>query len=253
MQVSAYSEFSNDNNWSYYGSYRPEGLDNRRTRGGPLTLALPSWTAGTVFQTDTQHRLYFYAGVDGLRSESGSWYLSTYPAVEWKPSSAVSLKIGPGYERIHEDAQWVATVVDPSATETYSRRYVFGTLDQTSVSASVRLNWTFSPRLSLETYLQPYISSADYGNFRSLVRPRSYEFAPYAYGSNPSFTATSLKGNAVLRWEYRPGSALFLVWTQERYDEAPVGEFDLSGSFDQMRGLPPENVFLVKLTYYFAP
>ena len=57
----------------------------------------------------------------------------------------------------------------------------------------------------------------------------------------------------MLRWEYRPGSALFLVWTQERYDEAPAGEFDLSNSIDQMGGLPPENVFLVKLTYYFSP
>ena len=218
-----------------------------------MMVALPSWTAGTEFQTDSQHKLYFYAGVDGLRSDSGTWYVATYPAVEWKPNSAVSLKIGPGYERVHEDAQYVTVEADPLATETYGRRYVFGTLDQTSVSASLRLNWTFSPRLSLETYAQPYISSGRYTNFRSLARPQTYEFTPYAYGDNPDFTVCSLKGDAVLRWEYRPGSVLFLVWTQQRYDESSVGSFDLPNSFQQVTGLPPENVFLAKLTYYFTP
>jgi len=253
VQASGYSEFNNDDTWSYYGSFRPQSLDNRRTRGGPLMLSPPSWTAGTEFQTDTQHKLYYYLSVDGLQSDAGTWYVATYPAVEWKPSSALSLKIGPGWERFHEDAQYVTTEADPLATETFGRRYVFGTLDQTTVSASVRLNWTFSPRLSLETYAQPYISSGAYTNFRSLVRPRSYDFAPHTYGDNPDFTAFSLKGDAVLRWEYRPGSVLFLVWTQQRYDESAVGEFDLPNSIDHVTGLPPENVFLVKLTYYFTP
>jgi len=253
VQASGYSEFNNDMTWSYYGSYRLQSGDNRRTRGGPLTVALPSWTGGTEFMTDSQHKLYFYAGVDGLVSQSGTWYVASYPAVEWKPNSAVSLKVGPGYERTHEDAQYVTTNVDPSATETYGRRYVFGTLDQTTVSASLRLNWTFSPRLSLETYAQPYISSADYTHFRSLARPRTYEFDPYVYGDNPDFTAFSLKGDAVLRWEYRPGSVLFLVWTQQRYDENTNGEFDLPNSVQHVTGLPPENVFMVKLSYYFTP
>jgi hypothetical protein len=191
--------------------------------------------------------------VDGLWSRAGTSYLQTYPAVEWKPNAAVSLKIGPGWERLHEDAQYVTTTADPLATETFGRRYVFGTLDQTTVSASLRLNWTFSPRLSLETYAQPYISSGAYRNFRSLVRPKSYEFAPYAYGDNPDFTVFSLKGDAVLRWEYRPGSVLFLVWTQQRYDESTNGDFELPNSIGHVTGLPPENVFLVKASYYFTP
>ena len=117
----------------------------------------------------------------------------------------------------------------------------------------MELNWTFSPRLSLETYAQPYISSGAYTHFRSLVRPRSYEFAPYDYGDNPDFTVFSLKGDAVLRWEYRPGSLLFLVWTQQRYDENTVGNFDLSSSVSHVGRLTPENVFMVKLTHHFTP
>ena len=252
VQASGYTEFNNNETWSYYGSYRPQSLDNRLTRGGPLTLAPTSWTAGTEFQTDTQHPLYFYISGDGLWSESGTSYVAGYPAVEWKPTAAVNLKVGPGWERFHGDA-YVTTEDDPLATETFGKRYVFAGLDQTTVSAVMELNWTFSPRLSLETYAQPYISSGAYTHFRSLVRPRSYEFAPYAYGDNPDFTVFSLKGDAVLRWEYRPGSVLFLVWTQQRYDENTNGEFDFSSSIHHVTGLPPENVFMVKASYYFTP
>jgi hypothetical protein len=252
-QVSGYTEFNNDYTWSYYGSYRPQTLDNRLTRGGPLALAPASWAAGTEFQTGTQHKLYYYLSGDGMWSAAGTSYLSTYPAVEWKPNGAVNLKVGPGWEYLHEDAQYVTTEDDPAATATYGKRYVFGALDQTTVSATVELNWTFTPRLSLETYAQPYISSGTYSNFRSLDRPRSYDFTPYAYSDNPDFTVFSLKGDAVLRWEYRPGSVLFLVWTQQRYDESADGTFDLSNSLSHVAQLRPDNVYMVKLSYYFTP
>src|SRR5262249_23143208 len=155
------------------------------TRGGPLMQAPRSWTAGTEIETATLHKLYFYASVDGLWSQAGTSYLQAYPAIEWKPNAAGSLKVGPGGEWLHEDAQYVTTEDDPLATETFGRRYVFGTLDQTTVSATLELNWTFTPRLSLETYAQPYISSGAYTNFRSLAWSRSYDFTPYAYGDNP--------------------------------------------------------------------
>ena len=253
FQASGYTEFNNDDTWSYYAQLRPEGLDNRRTRGGPLMRELPSLAAGTEFQTDAQHRFYYYASVDGSLSKSGASYLSAYPAVEWKPSPVVNLKLGPGIERIHEDAQFVESKADPLFTETFGTRYVFGSLDQTSVYASLRLNVTFSPRLSLETYARPYVSTGSYGDFRTLARARSYDFKPLAYNGNLDFTVRSLKGDAVLRWEYRPGSVLFLVWTQRRAEEDARGEFDLPTSLDRMTKLRPDNVYLVKLSYYFTP
>jgi hypothetical protein len=253
VQLTGYTELQNSMNSSYYVSYRPQSLDNRRTRGGPLTLALPTWLAGNEFQTDPQRRWYGYISVDGSWSESGSWGAQVYPALEWNPVPTVNLKVGPGWERLHEDAQYVTTTSDPLATETYGHRYVFGVLDQTTVSASLRFNWTFSPSLSLETYAQPYVSSAKYQDFRSLVRPRSYDFVPIPYGGQPDFTVRSLKGDAVLRWEYRPGSVLFLAWTQTRADQNELGDFLLSSSFDAMMRLKPDNVYLVKLSYYFTP
>ena len=253
VQVSGYTEFNNANTLSYYASFRPQSLDNRLTRGGPLALARPTWLFGNEFQSDTQQKLYTYLSLSGSWSESGSWDVQAYPSMAWNPVPVVNLKIGPGWERLHEDAQYVTSASDRLATGTYGRRYVFGTLDQTTISASLRLNWTFSPRLSLETYVQPYLSSADYRDFRSLVRARSYDFAPYAYAGDPAFTVRSLKGDAVLRWEYRPGSVLFLVWTQKRSEQDAAGELNVPVSVDRLARLRPNNVYLVKLSYYFTP
>ena len=110
-------------------------------------------------------------------------------------------------------------------------------------------DWTFTPRLSLQTYVQPFVSTALYMDYKYLAAPGTYEFVPTTYSGNPNFTTRSLKGNAVLRWEYRPGSAFYLVWTQERseYEEAPSYL-----EFERAPDAVPENIFRVKATYYFG-
>jgi hypothetical protein len=174
----------------------------------------------------------------------------------------------------------VTTVPDPTATGTYESRYVFATLKQTSVSLDTRLNWTFSPKLSFQLYLQPFVVSGLYGDLKQLRRPRRYEFDVYgrqagtiardpatavytidpdgggpaaAFGvSDPNFNFRSLLGNAVLRWEYRPGSALFLVWQQSRNEVQPFGDFDFSRDFRALLDNGPENVVAIKATYWLG-
>ena len=246
---SSYTEFHGGQTLSLYATYNGKSLNNRRTRGGPLTLNLPSGSWGADYVGASQRTLYTYASVGGTNSTpSGSWYVYAYPGVEWKPTAAFSMKVTPGYEQVHEDAQYVTSRSDASSP-TYGRRYVFGTLDQRTASASFRINWTFTPRLSVQSYVQPFVSTANYHDFKYLAQPESYIFTPYAYTGNPNFTSRSLKGNAVLRWEYRPGSTIYLVWTQERsqYDTFS-GPVDLDVAPDAV----PENVFLVKATYYFT-
>ncbi|HEY3215386.1 MAG TPA: DUF5916 domain-containing protein [Candidatus Eisenbacteria bacterium] len=251
LQASGYTELHNGSTGSYYVAYNPQTINNRRTRGGPLTLNPKAFSFGADFETDSQRRWYTFAELSGSRSASGSWAFDLYPGVEWKPAPTFNLKIGPCWERLHEDAQYVTSLGDPTAAETYGRRYVFAALDQNSAWASLRLNWTFTPQLSLQTYVQPFISSAGYRDFKALVRAGSYEFTPTTDTGNQDFTVRSLKGNAVLRWEYRPGSALFLVWTQKRSDYQTVDEFTLSA--DRLLETRPENVFLAKLSCYFTP
>jgi hypothetical protein len=148
------------------------------------------------------------------------------------------------------------------------------------VSAAIRLNWTFSPTLSLQLYAQPLISSGGYTRFKTLARPRAFAFDVYGEGGstitdndsvyvldadgagaaaavdtleNPDFSVHSLRGNAVLRWEYLPGSTMFFVWTQSRSGDENVGDFRFRHSMGRMLETAPDNIFMVKVTYWWNP
>jgi len=249
VEASSYTEFKNGHTVSAFGTFDAPALNNRRTRGGPLTRNLGAFSGGADYLSDTQRRTYYYASAGGRTSASGAWSVYIYPGVEWKPASVLSIKLTPGWERVHEDAQFVTVLVDP-ASATNGRRYVFATLDQRTASASLRLNWTFTPRFGLQTYVQPFVSSAAYRGFKALDQARSYSFSPTRYAGNLDFTVRSLKGNAVLRWEYRPGSTLFLVWTQRRSESDPIAEIPLP--LGRVGDARPENIVLAKLSYYFS-
>jgi hypothetical protein len=152
------------------------------------------------------------------------------------------------------------------------------------VAADVRLDWIISPKLSFQFYLQPFVSSGLYTGFGSLARSRSYEFTRFGLGGstmssiiaddggtagyaldpdgpgpapahaidNPNFNVVSLRGNAVLRWEYLPGSVLYVVWTQSRFDYEPNGEFAFHGSMSHLFDVHPDNIFMLKLSYWLG-
>jgi hypothetical protein len=135
---------------------------------------------------------------------------------------------------------------------------------------------TFTPSLSLQLYLQPLISHGDYEHFKELARPKSYAFNIYsdeqiirsngefeidpdASGSaqsfsfdNPDFNYKSLRGNAVLRWEYKPGSTLYLVWTQNRWNDEYEEPFSFRRSGKQLLNTKPDNIFMIKATYWWS-
>jgi uncharacterized protein DUF5916/cellulose/xylan binding protein with CBM9 domain len=249
IEGSSYTEFKNGHTLSLYGTFDAPALNNRRTRGGPLTRNPKAISVGMDYLGNTQQRSYGYLSAGGASSATGSWSAYAYPGAEWKPSAAVSIKLTPGWSRLHEDAQFVTVLTDP-ASPTNGHRYVFATLDQRTASASLRLNWTFTPRIGLETYVQPFVSSAAYKGFKSLARARSYAFDPSGYTDDLDFTVRSLKGNAVLRWEYRPGSTLFLVWTQRRSESDSFAETSLP--LDRVGDARPENIVLIKLSYYLS-
>lgn len=229
--------------------------------------------------SDPNRRWVLGVGLHGTGYRYGSddgW--SVRSSLEWKPGSRVSLALEPQLERSRTTAQYVDTFDDPLATATYGHRYVFAGLDQTTLSASLRLNWIFTPRLSLEVYAQPLLSSGEYAGFKELARPRSFDFNGYpdpaathdpdrivvdpdgpaggAAGQeidDPNFSLASLRGNAVLRWEYSPGSTLFLVWTQNRSDEETVGNFEMGRGVRRMFEASGDNIFLVKVSYWWNP
>lgn len=231
-----------------------KAYDDRLTRGGPLAIR-PQWWSGRMhLSSDGRKPVTIGFGIGAEDFEYGGWSVSTGVNVGVKSSTRWNLTVGPTVSRAFVPAQYVTTVADASYDATYGRRYVFAPLTQTTVGLESRLNVTFSPTLSLETYMQPLLSSADYGDARQLVAPKTYDFAPYA-GSVPSldFNLRSLRGNAVLRWEWRQGSTMYFAWQQRRSDFAPYGDFDLGRDHRALIGTRPDNVFLVKMNYWFNP
>ena len=228
--------------------------DDRLTRGGPLATRPAWWSENGSVSTDGRKPIVATLGLGGERYESGAWDWNASLALGVKTSSRWNLTVTPSFGRAHATAQYVETVSDPSYAPTYGARYVFAPLDQTTVGLETRFNMTFTPHLSLETYVQPLLSSANYGDPIFLVAPRTYIFDPYA---NPvpslDFNLRSLRGNAVLRWEWRPGSTMYVAWQQRRQDFADVGDFQFARDRQALFDTRPDDVFLVKVNYWLSP
>jgi hypothetical protein len=258
-------------NWDY--AYNPQTVNIRATRGGPAMINLPGWQVDLNLSTDSQKNLIFSLGGGVYKtSYANSSYI--YGEVDFNPSPNISFSIAPELDKNYDNAQWVNSYSDPYELATYGNRYVFATFHQTTLSAGIRLNWTFTPKLSLQLYMQPLISAGDYRNFKELAKPRTYSFNTYGQGGstfnsdtytvdpdgpgpaqpftidNPDFNFVSLRGNAVLRWEYLPGSVVYFVWTQTRSDQETIGAFQFNNSFNRMWTLNPDNTFIVKFTYW---
>ena len=259
-------------NWNL--AYNPETINNRRTRGGPLTLNPPGYQVNAYLSSDDKKDIIIGAGFFTYQTNySYNWDFNS--SIEVRPSSNVSIIIEPYYSINNEFAQWVDSFSDETAVNTFGRRYVFAKLDQKTFGAGIRLNWTFTPELSLQLYAQPLISSADYKNFKELAAPKTYDFNIYGTGSstfnestliadpdgngpanpiqieNPDKSFKSLRGNVVLRWEFVPGSIVYFVWTQTRSDSEENGVFRFGRSFRRLFNTEADNIFMVKFSYWF--
>lgn len=273
------------NYWGMSGNlvYNPATLDRFGTRGGPMMRNTNRYGAYIEAWTDSRNTISYYVGTNPGRSESGGYRLTLYAGATIKPTSGIQVRISPEFTRDVTIAQWVANVPDPTAAATYGTRHVFGKIDQREISASVRLDWTFTPKLSLQVYLQPLVSVGAYSAFKELREPRSYTFNRYgedngstisydAEGgqytvdpdgagpagslsfSNPDFNFASLRGNAVVRWEFLPGSTAFFVWTHSNFDDSDPGTLDYGRDFGKLfSNGNHDDVFLVKVAYWLHP
>jgi hypothetical protein len=190
----------------------------------------------------------------------GSWFTNRVggksydvnPEFTIRPIPALMLTAGLRYGRNIADAQWVNGVTDST------NHYVFAHLDQSTVALTGRFNYTLTPNLSIQLYAQPFVSAGDYAGFKETANPRSLDYsaryAPYAYDTvangDPDFNVKSFRTTNVLRWEYRPGSTLFVVWQQARENDAVPGGFDARRDLHGIFSVAPTNVFLVKLSYW---
>ena len=171
---------------------------------------------------------------------------------------------------------------DPTAVTFFGSRYVLSSLHQQTIGLDTRVSWTYSPTMSLELYVQPFFASAHYFAFKEYAAPRSadlriygrdrgtisrttgsdgvvssYTIDPDGSGpaipftiSNPDLTEASLRGNAVFRWEYRPGSVLYVAWTHSRAADTTFGNLELSRDRDALYATRPDNILLIKASWW---
>lgn len=228
----------------------PGAFDDRLTRGGPVVRTPLSWSSDQKLTTDTRKNLSAAVDVHEEGARDGSYGRALSATVTARPKPNLQLTFGPSVSRFHNAVQYVTTFADPTATLTYGQRYVFAGLEQHSVEFDTRADWTITPRLSFQLYLQPFVATGDYHDFKSLVAARTRNYAPTSAPSNPNFNLRSLRGNAVLRWEFRPGSALFVAWNENRADTEPFGDFRLGRDVRAIPFGPSHDVFLVKVSYW---
>ena len=263
-----------------------EYYNDRLLRGGPVARQPAQRSVNLWGTTDTRRKVWFnpsafyarYAGDDSWNA-SGSLYMET------RPRSNVQVTVGPSYFKQFSTAQYVRGVDDATVPAAMgARRYVFANLNQATLSFDTRINWTLTPKLSLQSYIQPFVAVGKYQEFKEFTTPREYAFARYGVDqgtiapntnaagrvtsytvdpdgagpaeafnvNNPNFNVHSLRGNAVLRWEYRPGSALFFVWQQQRSGSEAAYDLDAGRDVGAIFRERPTNIFLVKAAYWLS-
>ena len=235
------------NHWSWNATTYAQApaFSSRATRGGPVmaTMANQSWSF--YFDTNGNKPWFWSIGYYPFYSASGSWQQEISPYFQWRPKSNIGLSAGPDFYKGHTDAQFY----DNSGTLATGSR--FSQLEQTQVSMNFRIDYSATPNVSFQVYLQPLMTTLRYHDLKELARSRTYEFVPVDPAYEDASTFASLRGNAVLRWEYHPGSAMYFVWTQERQDDSPVSEFDMAHSMHLVSNAPANNVFMVKVAHHF--
>ena len=271
------------NFWSVNSFYihHPVTLDERLTRGGPAVMRTGYDFGSININTDQRKTTVLGMRVDVASGvSSGTHSLTLGPSIAIKPKANLFISLSPNFSADEEAAQFVQKEADPTATAFGGTRYVFAFLTQRTVSFDARVNMTFTPELTLELFAQPFIASGEYTRFREFAAPRTVDKVEYGKDigtitydapnaryivdpdgagaapsfniGNPDFTVRSLRGNSVLRWQYRPGSTVFFVWTQERSGFDDVGRFQLGPQSRAIFKDRPVNIFLVKVNYWLG-
>ena len=257
-EIWTYCELKNYWNYDLWVGRNLESFNDDDTmRGGTLIRRTPGWWIYTQLSTDSRKRVRLYLNPIFASGDDGQYYdYDVNVHLHIRAASNVEFSIGPRYAYQFREAQWVK-LVEENVNGRIKKHYIYGELTSRTLDLTTRVNISFTPTLSLQFYVQPFIAIGDYTDFKELIEPKSYRFKPYTLNENHDFHRRSLRGNTVLRWEFRPGSTLFLVWSQSREAALEsVQEADLDfrplhrlGSSFTDNG---ENIFLIKCRYWFG-
>jgi hypothetical protein len=232
---------------------------DRCARGGPAVRQDPYLAPWITIEGDDRRPLVPILSANYTRGDQGrSETIDLSPELKLKVSSRFTTSLGAAYNHNRNDLQYFGTFTDVTG----GQHYTFAHLDQKTLSLTWRLGYTFTPTTSLQIYASPFISKGTYSNVREIAqaRARSYSerYRPYgdpAVADEPGgFNFQQFRSNVVFRWEYRPGSTLFLVWSQGREGSSPIeGTESFRGNLGDLFGRRANDTFLVKVSYWLTP
>jgi hypothetical protein len=249
--INLHAQFTNL--WNSGGgiNVNARNFDDRLTRGGPGGYTLPNVNGWYYLSTDGRRKVSFNWNLNFFRT-SRSHGVQIEPSVTVRPTAALSVEFGHMFDQNLNDAQWISEEIRDDRT-----RYVFGRLDQHTSSMTTRVNYTITPNLSVQVYAQPFVSSGNYTQFKELVNGRAPDYderyTPYVYVGSPDFKVLSFRTTNVMRWEYKPGSTLFVVWQQGREGLGTPNGFRYGQDFGDVFATASSNALLVKLAYWLNP
>ena len=248
--------------------------DHHLTRGGPSVGTEQGWSSSIDLENSSTDQTRWSVALQYGQDDWGGWTGSVEGSTAMVPGPRWQVSLRPSYEREVNARQYVTTL-SGGAPATYGGRYVFGFIDRTTIAAEARVSFTLQPDLTLDLYSQPFTASGRYYDLGELPEPRSRRLRTYGTDgttierlqdrdyevtdgadtfvlTNRDFKVRSFRSTTVLRWEWRPGSTLFLVWQQDRSGLKEIG--DRAGPGDLFRSVTAsgDNFFAVKVSYWLG-
>jgi hypothetical protein len=270
---SAYFEFLNKWAVNTSVSYTSQSLDARILRGGGA-MRLPSvWYENIYGRTDPSKKFCFELATElSMSDNSSALYYSVQPGIKYTPLNTLKLSASFNYSGNRNNLQYISTTCSGN-----DPRYILGTLEQHTMGITFRVDYNITPELSIQYYGSPFVAVGKYSEFKrvtdakaaayqnrfSLLDPtldsnNMYEVSEnnnavinYSF-RNPDFNFSQFRSNFVFRWEYRPGSQIYLVWSQDRTAFAQPGSPALQDGISDLKGIFPNNIFLIKFNRWFS-
>ena len=266
------------NYWSVFSGANIQlpGISTGALRGGPSIKTTKGCNFWGGFNTDGRKIIHCGFHLNGSYDEDGSNRLSFSPFISFRPTESVKLSLSPNFDKAFDWWSWVECIEDNN----YQNHYIFAELTQKLISMTIRLDYTLTPNLSIQFYGEPFLTAGIYDNYKEVVdqyrlsddyrkRFRNYESDELTYFEDDEdygvdyngdgdfdyffgkrdFNFKQFKSNLVIRWEYLPGSILYLVWSQGFDHWTSNGQFNIRNDLGDLFKSNPENVFMLKLSY----
>jgi hypothetical protein len=275
--IGAWTEFKNFWSLNFGINRESNNVDDVILRGGPAMYLPGNVNSYIQASSNSKKKLVVSAGTWGtFFDDKAGKNIGLFAGISYKPFDFLSVNVSPNYEFRRDKLQYI-----DEFSYQEDDRYLFGEINQNTFYVTTRINLALTPDFTIQYYGSPFISAGLFSDYKKITNPtaEAYYDRFYVYGASeiahfdedqvygiseagngeydyyfdmPDFNFKQFRSNLVLRWEYRPGSMVFLVWSQDRTGAVTDGHFNLGQNLEDMFQITPNDVFLIKLSYRFV-